>query len=121
MRVYPFVIILTLPRFTGNLIEGCKTAGPHWNPEGMTHGGPGKAVRHHGDLGNIEAGDDGKGTLSTSDDKIMLYGPNSIIGRSMVCHAGVDDLGEGGNEESLKTGNAGGRIACGVIGTSAPF
>ena len=87
----------------------------------MVHGGPGKAIRHHGDLGNLEAGEDGKAVLNLSDDKIMLYGPNSIVGRSMVCHAGIDDLGEGGDEESTKTGNAGSRLACGVIGLSAPF
>ena len=51
----------------------------------------------------------------------MLYGENSILGRSCVCHAGVDDLGEGGHELSPTTGNAGGRAACGVIGTSGPF
>ena len=39
------------------------------------------------------AGEDGIATYSVTDDKIMLYGPHSIIGRSMVCHAGVDDLG----------------------------
>ena len=105
----------------GNLSNGCATAGPHWNPEGMTHGGPGKAVRHHGDMGNIEAGEDGIGRLNITDEKIMLYGENSILGRSCVCHAGVDDLGEGGHELSPTTGNAGGRAACGVIGISGPF
>ena len=105
----------------GNLSQGCTTAGPHWNPEGVTHGGPGKEVRHHGDLGNIEAGADGKGTLTLTDDRLQLCGPNSIIGRSMVCHAGIDDLGEGGHELSPTTGNAGGRLACGVIGLSAAF
>ena len=44
----------------------------------MTHGGPGKEVRHHGDMGNIEAGEDGIGRLSITDEKIMLYGENSI-------------------------------------------
>ena len=72
-------------------------------------------------MGNIECGDDGKAVLSMTDNLLMLYGPNSIIGRSVVCHAGVDDLGEGGHELSATTGNAGGRQACGVIGTSSPF
>ena len=114
--------VLTLPLyFKGNLIEGCKTAGPHWNPEGVTHGGPGDEVRHHGDLGNIVAGEDGKATFRHNDDKLMLYGEHSIIGRSMVCHADPDDLGKGGHELSLTTGNAGARVACGVIGLSGPF
>ena len=106
------------------MIEGCKTAGPHFNPNGTTHGGPGKEIRHVGDLGNIQAGEDGIGKYDCEDDLCSLSGPNSIIGRSMVCHAGVDDLGEGVGEkeaESKKTGNAGARLACGVIGMSGPF
>ena len=51
----------------------------------------------------------------------MLYGEHTVIGRSCVCHADEDDLGLGGHELSLTTGNAGGRVACGVIGISAPF
>ena len=87
----------------------------------MTHGGPGKEVRHHGDMGNIVAGDDGKAVLDYFDEKIMVYGEHSIIGRSTVCHADEDDLGEGGHELSATTGNAGARVACGVIGISGPF
>ena len=105
----------------GNLTEGCKTAGPHFNPAGTTHGGPDMEVRHVGDLGNCEAGDDGVAKYEREDGLVMLYGENSVIGRSFVVHADVDDLGEGGHELSKTTGNAGARLACGVIGLSGPF
>ena len=39
-----------------------------------------------------------------------------MVGRACVLHAGKDDLGTGGNESSLANGNAGARIACGIIG-----
>ena len=50
------------------------------------------------------------------DNLVKLSGKYSVIGRSMIIHEDEDDLGKGGNEESLKTGNAGKRIACGIIG-----
>jgi len=102
----------------GNTTGGCLSTGSHFNPDGNTHGAPSDATskRHAGDLGNIQSDSDGTATLSFTDSIISLNGAYSIIGRAVVVHAGTDDLGKGGNEESLKTGNAGGRAACGVIG-----
>lgn len=100
----------------GDLSEGCKTAKGHFNPFSKTHGGPKDAVRHVGDLGNITANAEGVATIEMVDPLVQLNGEQSIIGRSVVVHAGTDDLGKGGFEDSLTTGHAGGRVACGVIG-----
>lgn len=106
----------------GNLTNGCITAGPHYNPDCKTHAGPDDEVRHVGDLGNIEADTAGRAVYDRDDRLIMIYGDyNNIVGRAVVVHEGVDDLGKGGNDESLKTGNAGARVACGVIGISGPL
>ena len=87
-----------------------KSAGGHFNPAGADHGGPNDIVRHVGDLGNITAGEDGTAHLERVDKMIKFNGRNSIIGRAIVVHAGEDDL------KSQPTGNAGARVACGVIG-----
>lgn len=100
----------------GDYTGGCASTGSHFNPFNKTHGSPIDEVRHVGDLGNVEADADGKATVDIIDGVITLTGPNSIIGRAIVVHADVDDLGKGGHELSLTTGNAGGRLACGVIG-----
>ncbi|ELU08058.1 hypothetical protein CAPTEDRAFT_181944 [Capitella teleta] len=100
----------------GDNTNGCVSAGSHFNPFGKTHGGPDSEVRHVGDLGNAVAGDDGIAKINITDDQVTLTGPHSVIGRTMVVHADPDDLGLGGHELSPTTGNAGGRLACGVIG-----
>uniref|UniRef100_A0A0A7CB02 Superoxide dismutase [Cu-Zn] n=1 Tax=Perinereis aibuhitensis TaxID=126650 RepID=A0A0A7CB02_PERAI len=100
----------------GDNTNGCTSAGPHFNPAGKEHGAPEDENRHAGDLGNVTAGDNGVAPINISDKVITLTGPDSIIGRTVVIHADVDDLGKGGHELSKTTGNAGGRLACGVIG-----
>jgi hypothetical protein len=86
-----------------------------------THGGPTDAVRHVGDLGNVIAGADGVAKVNLTDNMISLQGVTNIVGRTIVIHADEDDLGKGGHELSVTTGNAGGRVACGVIGTAIRF
>jgi len=103
----------------GDLREGCKSLGSHWNPYSTTHGYTFDTTRpsHAGDLvGNITLDESGKYMFIYQDHKITLNGPLSIVGRSIVIHSGVDDIGLGGNEESLKTGNAGGRLDYSIIG-----
>ncbi|KAL6950067.1 Superoxide dismutase [Cu-Zn] [Hanseniaspora vineae] len=102
----------------GDNTNGCTSAGPHFNPNGVTHGAPTDDIKHRhvGDLGNLETDAQGVTKGTTTDAFIKLIGEDSIVGRTVVVHAGEDDLGKGGVEESLKTGNAGGRNACGVIG-----
>lgn len=88
------------------------SAGGHFNPGGMPHGMPMSDKRHVGDLGNIDAGKDGNAHLEYVDKMIALSGKNSILGRGVIVHAKEDDL------ISQPTGNAGGRVACAVIGVA---
>lgn len=90
--------------------KGMSTGG-HFNPRGHKHSGPYESEKHAGDLGNLNFNDQGMATInfvvggiSVSKDK-----PDGIIGRAVIVHADRDDL------ESDPTGNAGGRVACGVI------
>ena len=69
-----------------------------------------------GDLGNVQADENGVASVKIEDKLVKLFGPHSVIGRSIVIFAGADDTGRGGQENSVTTGNAGPRIAFGVIG-----
>uniref|UniRef100_A0A1L2A726 Superoxide dismutase [Cu-Zn] n=1 Tax=Cyanea capillata TaxID=27804 RepID=A0A1L2A726_CYACP len=100
----------------GDYTTGCTGTGSHFNPFKKTHGAPEDENRHVGDLGNVTADDNGVALVDITDRMIKLNGPHSIIGRAFVVHADVDDLGKGGHELSLTTGNAGARLACGVVG-----
>lgn len=102
---------------TGNLLEDCSSCKSHFNPFGSVHGGPNSIKRHVGDLGNIIADTNGNVNMKIYDNQISLRNlQRNILGRSVVIHSDEDDLGKGGNDESLKTGNAGSRIGCAVIG-----
>lgn len=74
-----------------------------------------------GDLGNVKADDSGNVDVVLKDSQVTLDGPLSVLGRTIVIHALQDDLGKGGHELSATTGNAGDRLACGVIGMSGPI
>jgi Cu-Zn family superoxide dismutase len=100
----------------GDLTDKCTSACAHFNPYKKNHGGSDSKERHVGDLGNVKADKNGKAKYSFYDSIIKLRGKCCILGRSIVIHADKDDCGKGGNKESLKTGNAGKRLACGVIG-----
>lgn len=92
--------------------EDASSAGGHFNPAGTSHGAPSADPRHAGDMGNIEADKDGHATLDYVDHMMTLSGERSILGRAVVVHEKEDDL------KSQPTGNAGARVACGVIGVA---
>jgi Cu-Zn family superoxide dismutase len=89
------------------------SAGEHYNPLGKHHGLNNPAGAHAGDLPDFVVGNDGKGQMNVTTDRVTLSpGPTTLFtanGTSLVIHAGPDD------QVSDPSGNSGGRIACGVI------
>lgn len=89
--------------------DGLSTGG-HFNPTQTKHGAPGAG--HAGDFGNLVYDDNGHASVNimASGIAVSSTAPNGIIGRAVIVHAQEDDL------KTDPTGNAGGRVACGVIG-----
>jgi Cu-Zn family superoxide dismutase len=115
----------------GSNRSNCNATGGHYNPLNQTHGAPTDKVRHLGDLGNIRADANGTATFNITggfslcqiyhtdilmtDSMLTFFGAYNILGRGVVVHYGTDDLGKGGFNDSLTTGHAGARAACGVM------
>ena len=87
------------------------SAGGHWNPTHENHGKWGTAPFHRGDIGVIDVGADGKGTLTLTTELWTIGGApeTDVVGKAVIVHAKADDF------TTQPTGNAGGRIACGVV------
>ncbi|MEM9452321.1 MAG: superoxide dismutase family protein [Cyanobacteria bacterium P01_E01_bin.6] len=96
----------------GSCDEGGVAAGGHFNPDGVKHGyllKDGYDAAHVGDLGNVVIYSNGSGTISvTLPDLPLTDGDRAIAGHAVILHADRDDFGQ-------PTGNAGGRIGCGII------
>ena len=106
----------------GDMSDQCESMCAHFNPYGKSHGGPNDRDRHIGDLGNLDVGGDGCVKKRITDSLIKLRGTKAnIIGRGLIIHADEDDLGKGGQPDSLTTGHSGKRIACAVIGYAKPI
>jgi superoxide dismutase, Cu-Zn family len=91
------------------------TAGGHFNPSGATHGD------HAGDLPSLLVNADGTATLETATDRFSIADLRDADGSAVMVHSGRDNFANiparygGPDQETLNTGDAGSRIACGVV------
>ena len=94
----------------GDCGDNGNAAGGHFNPSSMPHGAPDAVSHHAGDFGNVTAGANGTvNTTFTTHSITVAAGPNSVVGHAVILHGNPDDL------TSQPSGNAGPRIACGVV------
>jgi len=95
-----------------------ESAGPHFNPDGKQHGLKNPQGPHAGDMNNFIVAADGTAKTTVNDARVtMKSGNNSVFagtGTALVIHAKADDM------TSDPAGNAGDRIACGLIATKPP-
>ncbi len=92
--------------------DDAKSAGGHWNPNAKEHGSWAEGTNHMGDIGNLEAGEDGNASLTFSTNEWCIGCEDetkNIVGKGVIVHATADDF------ESQPSGAAGAREACGVI------
>ena len=88
-----------------------KSAGPHFNPDGKKHGLENPEGHHAGDMKNFTV--DANGKVRTANKDVNLGDDSHSLfsngGTAIVIHAKADDM------KTDPAGNAGDRIACGVI------
>lgn len=86
------------------------SAGGHFNPDNHVHSASHTAGGHAGDMGNLNADSTGNAQLTLKMNGVTVStASNGIVGRAVIVHAKADDL------TSQPAGNAGARVACGVI------
>jgi len=85
------------------------SAGGHFNPTDQPHGAHDSAHHHMGDMPQLKADDKGTAHVSFTSRSLTLTGPNSIMGKAVIVHRDPDDV------NAQPVGNAGPRLACGVI------
>lgn len=87
------------------------SAGGHFNPHGNRHGRVGHGAHHGGDMDNIVANAEGVARVDAHAQGVVLGGgaPNDALGKAVIVHGGADDY------TSQPTGDAGNRVACGII------
>ncbi|XP_032887789.1 extracellular superoxide dismutase [Cu-Zn] [Amblyraja radiata] len=95
----------------GVLNGSCPSTGPHYNPYGVNH------PQRPGDFNNFQV-QNGKIVKYMRNLRANLFGRDSILGRAVVLREKEDDLGVGGNQESLETGHSGRGLTCGTIAVS---
>ncbi len=90
-----------------------KSAGPHFNPDGKKHGLENPEGHHAGDMANFTVDSQGKAKLEVRNKDVNLRTDSHSLfsngGTALVIHAKPDDM------KTDPAGNAGDRIACGVI------
>jgi Cu-Zn family superoxide dismutase len=94
----------------GDCGDNGNAAGGHFNPATVAHGAPSADPHHAGDFGNVTADAQGVVQVSFNTRSITVApGTNSVVGHAVILHGNPDDL------VTQPTGNAGPRIACGVV------